>query len=65
MDIQTYKIKQYNSTYKHVLVIDGKPVLCTASQNRLALCIAYITDKSVEIRDGKIRKILDSISTSK
>lgn len=62
MDIQTFKVKQYNSTYKHVLVVDGKPVLITQSANRLSKCIAYLLDKRVEIKDGTIKKILDSVS---
>lgn len=62
MEIETYKVKQYNSTYKHILVVDGKPILITQSENRLSKCIAYLSDKSVEIKDGKIRKLLDKIS---
>ena len=62
MDIQTFKVKQYNSTYKHVLVVDGKPVLITQSANRLSKCIAYLSDKHIEIKDGAIKKILDSVS---
>jgi len=62
MKIETYKVKQYNSTTKHILVVDGVPVLITKSENRLSQCIAYLSDKSIEINDGKIRKILDEIS---
>ena len=62
MKIETYKVKQYNSTYKHILMIDGKPILITQSANRLSQCIAYLSDKRVEIKDGTIKKILDSIS---
>ena len=62
MKIETYKIKQYNSTYKHILMIDGKPILITKSSNRLSKCIAYLSDKRVEIKDGTIKKILDKIS---
>lgn len=62
MKIQTFKVKQYNSTYKHILMVDGKPILITQSANRLSQCIAYLSDKRVEIKDGTIKKILDSIS---
>lgn len=62
MKIETYKVKQYNSTYKHLLVVNGKPVLITQSANKLSQCITYLSDKSVEIKDGKIRKILDETS---
>jgi hypothetical protein len=62
MNIQTFKVKQYNSTYKHILMVDGKPILITQSANRLSQCIAYLSDKRIEIKDGTIKKILDSIS---
>lgn len=61
MNIETHKVKQYNSTYKYVLIVDGKPVLITRGKNRMCRCIAYLTDKSVELKDGKIKKILDEI----
>ena len=62
MNIQTFKVKQYNSTYKHVLMVDGKPILITESANRMSQCIAYLSDKNVDINDGKIKKTLDSVS---
>ena len=61
MNIETHRIKQYNSTYKYVLCVNGKPILITKGQNRMSKCIAYITDKSVELKDGKIKKLLDSL----
>ena len=61
MKIETYKVKQYNSTYKHILMVSGKPILITKSQNRLSQCIAYMENKEVDIKDGKIKKLLDSI----
>ena len=61
MDIQRFKVKQYNSTYKHILVVNGKPILITQSENRLSHCISYLSDKNIEIKDGKIKKILDEI----
>lgn len=62
MKIETFKVKQYNSTYKHILVVDGKPILITQSANRLSQCIAYLSDKRIAINDGTIRKILDSVA---
>lgn len=62
MKIETFKVKQYNSTYKHILMVDGKPILITESANRLNTCIAYLYDKTVEINDGVIKKALDKIS---
>lgn len=64
MRIETFRVKQYNSTYKHVLCIDGKPVLITESANRVSQCISYLSDKRVDIKDGTIKKILDKIIES-
>ena len=61
MRIETFKVKQYNSTYKHVLVVDGEPVLVTQSENRMSQCIAYLSDKRIEINDGVIKKKLDAL----
>jgi len=61
LKIETFKVKQYNSTYKHILVVDGKPVLITKGGNRMAKCIEYLTNKDVDISDGKIKKVLDEI----
>lgn len=42
-------------------MVSGKPILITKSQNRLSQCIAYMENKEVDIKDGKIKKLLDSI----
>ena len=62
MNIQTFRVKQYNSTYKHVLCIDEKPILITESANRVSQCISYLSDKRVDIKDGTIKRVLDSVS---
>ena len=62
MKIETFKVKQYNSTYKHILMVDGKPILITKSLNRLSKCVSYLSDKRIEIKDGTVKKILDSVS---
>lgn len=59
MDIKTFKVKQYNSTYKHVLLIDGIPVCVTESGNRMSECIRYVNGYDADINDGSVRKALD------
>lgn len=59
MNIKTYKIKQYNSTYKHILVIDGEPVCAAQSGKQMSKCIQYLSGYNVNIGDGRIKKILD------
>lgn len=63
MKIETYKVKQYNSTYKHVLVVDGKPIVITKSENKIIQCVSYLSNKNEDIKDGKIKRILDEIGT--
>lgn len=59
MVINAIKIKQYNSTYKHVLMVDGEPICITDGSARINECIQYIYGSNADINDGKIRKILD------
>lgn len=60
MEIRVVKVKQYNSTYKHILMIDGVPVCITQSEKRISECIQYLNGYNSDINDGKIKKILDS-----
>lgn len=59
MDIRIERVKQYNSTYKHILMIDGVPVCITQSGKRMSECIQYLNGYNADINDGKIKKILD------
>lgn len=64
MDIKIVKVRQYNSTNKHVLMIDGEPVCIAAGSNRINECVQYIYGCDADINDGKIRKILDKYRLS-
>ena len=60
MRIDTYRVKQYNSTSKTVVCIDGKPICIVQGFGKtLSNIISYIQGYDVEIFDGKIKKILD------
>lgn len=60
MKITTHRIKQYNSTYKTVVCVDGEPICIVAGVGKtLSNVIAYLNGYDVEIADGKIKKILD------
>lgn len=63
MDVKTMKIKQYNSTWKHLLIIDGEPVCIFESANRIAEALQYINGYDSAINDGHIKKILDKYRT--
>lgn len=59
MEIKVVKVKQYNSTYKHILMVDGVPICVTEGEKRASECIQYLNGYSADINDGKIRKVLD------
>lgn len=55
----TFTVKQYNSTFKHILIINGNPVAITDSVERVNILESYVKGYDVEINDGAIKKILD------
>lgn len=60
MNVTTHRIKQYNSTYKTVVCVDGKPICIVAGVGKtLSNIIAYLNGYDVPIADGKIKKALD------
>lgn len=60
MKIDTYRVKQYNSTSKTVVCIDGKPICIVQGCGKtLSNIISYIQGYDVKIADGKIKKIID------
>lgn len=65
MKITQTRVKQYNSTYKTVIAVDGVPVCITRSNKRASDIVSYLSGYDVEINDGKIKKQLDKIRDSK
>ena len=61
MKITQTRVKQYNSTYKTVIVVDGVPVCITRSNKRASDIVSYLSGYEVEINDGKLKKQLDKI----
>lgn len=59
MKIKVEKVKQYNSTYKNVLIVDGTPICIVAGDRKTSECIQYLSGYSANINDGKVKKILD------
>lgn len=59
MKIEIIKVKQYNSTYKHIVMVDRTPVCITKGGKRASECIQYLNGYGIDINDGKIRKVLD------
>lgn len=59
MKVKVENIKQYNSTYKHVVIVNDVPVCITESSKRASECIQYLNGYNADINDGAIKKILD------
>lgn len=60
MEITTYRIKQYNSTYKTVICVNGEPIcIVDGCGKNVSNIIAYLNGYNVVISDGKIKSILD------
>lgn len=61
MNIETYRVKQYNSKPVTVVMVDGVPICTVRGKRRLSNILSYLQGYDVEIADGKIRKKLEEI----
>ena len=62
MEITTYRVKQYNSTHKTVIMVDGKPIcIVDGCGKTVSNIISYLNGYNVIIGDGRIKRILDDI----
>ena len=61
MNISTVKIKEYNSTYKHILLVNGKPICIVRGNKSLADCTSYLMNGEPSLKDGKIKRLLDKV----
>ena len=61
MNISTAKVKQYGSTYKHILMVEGIPVCIVRGNKSLNDCISYLMNGTPVLKDGKIVKLLDKL----
>lgn len=59
MNITTAKIKEYSSSYKYVLIVNGNPVCIVRSNKSLNACISYLINGEPVLKDGHIMKLLD------
>lgn len=65
MEVKTKNLKQYNSTYKYLLLVDNEPICLFKSQNQIAEALKYLYGCPAKISDGTIRKLLDKVKESK
>lgn len=61
MDISTVKVKQYSSTYKYILMVDGSPICIVRGTKSLNDCISYLMNGKPVLEDNRIMKILDKV----
>lgn len=60
-DIKVVKVKQYNSTTKHVVMVHNTPVAITRGADTALAINSYLLGYDVKLNDGKIVKKLDAI----
>ena len=65
MEIKTKKLKQYNSTFKYLLLVDNEPICLFKSQNQITEALQYLYGCPAKISDGTIRKLLEKIKLEK
>ncbi|WP_041555030.1 hypothetical protein [Carnobacterium maltaromaticum] len=61
MKLTVHRVKQYNSTYKHVISLNGQPICISKSGKRASDIIAYLQGYDIVINDGKLQKQLNKI----
>lgn len=58
--ITTKRVKQYNSTRKTVVMVDGEPVCIVSGCGKtVSNVIAYLSGYDVPIKDGTLKRELD------
>lgn len=66
MDIKTFRIKQYNSTVKTVVMVNDKPVCIVQGCGKtVSNIIAFLNGYDVPIADAKIKRTLERIRNEK
>jgi len=61
MEIKLCKVKQYNSSYKQIVMVNGESAVIVNGAKIASDCIAYLMGNTVTISDGRVKKQLDAI----
>ena len=61
MNISSVKLKEYNSTNKHILMVNRTPVCIVKGNKSLNDCISYLMNGEPPLKDGRIQKIFDRL----
>lgn len=62
MNVKTFRVKQYNSTSKTVIMADDEPVCIVAGCGKtVSNIVAYLSGYDVQISDERIKRKCDKI----
>ena len=62
MKVETYRVKQYNSTQKTVIAVDGVPICIVARKGiTVSNILAYLQGYDSEINDKAVKRALDKV----
>lgn len=56
MDIKVEKVKQYNSTYKNILMVDGMPICIVAGDKKQVNVFSILVDTILILMMEKLRR---------
>lgn len=65
MKIDVKRVKSYNSTYKHVVMVSDEPICIVDSSKISSDIVSYLNGYDVVISDGRINKMLDKLMNAK
>ena len=59
MNIQTYRVKQYNSKPTTIICVDGEPIVSVRGKKEISKIVSYLSGYDVVISDGFVKRALD------
>lgn len=63
--IKIIKVKQYSSKYVNVILVNNIPICTVRGNKSTSDIIAFLQGYETDIKDGKIKKILESLKEEK
>ena len=63
--IKIIKVKQYSSKYVNVILVNNIPICTVRGNKSTSNIIAFLQSYETDIKDGKIKKILELLKEEK
>lgn len=63
--IKIIKVKQYSSKYVNVILVNNIPICTVRGNKSTSDIIAFLQSYETDIKDGKIKKILELLKEEK